>query len=550
MGYTIGVDLTAVEGGRDDDRFRVPLESAPDAMVILDEQGLIVQVNSQVERLFGHSRVELLGQPVEMLVPDRFRTVHPEHRAKYGSDPHARAMGAGLELYGRRKDGTEFPVEISLSPLQTDEGMFVSSAIRDITDRRRSERMFRGLLESAPDAMVIVDSDGVIVIVNAQVERLFGYDREELLGQRVDILVPDRFRVEHPGHRQDYGRDPHTRSMGAGLELYARRKDGSEFPVEISLSPLETEEGLLVSSAIRDVTDRRRAELDASHFRAVVESSHDAIIGKDLEGIITSWNAGAERLFGYTESEVRGRSISLLVPPGHEDEPGDVLRLVRLGERVDDYETLRARRDGTQVDVSLTVSPIRDRDGVVIGASTIARDISARLRYQDQLRFLAEHDPLTGAWNRRRFEREINEQLSRARRYGEQATVLSIDVDGFKQINDTYGHRAGDKALKAIVTALNRRLRATDIVARVGGDEFAILLPYANPEQGRAMAADLRRVIDECSVDVGGTQVRLSASIGVVHIDADTPGEEAVLTEADRAMYRDKARLADAGAPD
>ena len=533
-------DLT--RPGDDERRFRLPLDSAPDAMVIVDEDGTIVLVNAQVERIFGYAREDLLGQPVEILVPDRFRAVHPTHRAKYGIEPHTRPMGAGLELYGRRKDGSEFPVEISLSPLETEDGIFVSSAIRDITDRRRSEQMFRDLLEAAPDAMVIVDADGTIVLVNAQVERIFGYAREDLLGQPVELLVPDRFRSGHPGHRGDYNGEPHTRPMGAGLELYGRRKDGSEFPVEISLSPLETEDGLLVSSAIRDITERRRSEQDASHFRAVVESSHDAIVGKDLDGVITSWNAGAERLYGYTAEEMRGRSISMLVPAGLEDDLPDILRRVRLGERIDDYETVRIRKDGTQVDVSLTVSPIRDPAGAVVGASTIGRDIGARLRYQNQLRFLAEHDPLTGAWNRRRFEREVSEQIGRARRYGEQAAVLIIDLDGFKEINDTYGHRTGDKALKAVAAALKRRLRDTDVVARVGGDEFAVLLPYANADQGSTMAVDLARVVGECSVDAGGQQLHLSASIGAVHIDRHTSSDEFIFSEADRAMYREKRR--------
>ena len=252
---------------------------------------------------------------------------------------------------------------------------------------------FAGLLEAAPDAMVCVDAGGRIALVNAQTERLFGYSREELVGQPVEMLVPDAVRDVHPGHRAGYVADPRPRPMGAEMELAGRRRDGTTFPAEISLSAIDTDQGILVSAAVRDVTDRQRAAETAAQLASIIQSSHDAVIGKTLDQVITSWNPGAERLYGYTAAEMTGRHIEVLIPAADREREAAVVAAVAAGERVEQYQTRRLRKDGTTVDVSLTLSPIADRTGAIVGVATVARDVTERQRADARLRGLMEAAP-------------------------------------------------------------------------------------------------------------------------------------------------------------
>ncbi len=243
------------------------LNFAPDAMVVVSKEGIIIIVNNETEKLFGYNRNELLGKELEILLPQSMIEKHKKHRTTYFHSPKVREMGVGLELFGKKKDGTEFPVEISLSPFETENGIVAISAIRDITERKlaeiervKAQKRIEKLLNFIPDAIVAVDMKGIIVFINHQTEKFFGYAKNELIGKELSFLIPDRFKNIHEKHISSYSQSPKVREMGAGLELFGKRKDGTEFPTEISLNPFETDEGTIVISTIRDTTNRKKAE--------------------------------------------------------------------------------------------------------------------------------------------------------------------------------------------------------------------------------------------------------------------------------------------------
>ena len=248
-------------------KYRGLLEAAPDAMVVVNQGGEIVLLNVQAEKQFGYRRDELVGQKVKNIIPEGFAERLIADGTRTAAEALAQQIGTGIELIGRRKDGSEFPIEIMLSPLESAEGILVTAAIRDISVRKSAEKhlaqmegRYRGLLEAAPDAMVVVNQGGEIVLLNVQAEKQFGYRRDELVGQKVKNIIPEGFAERLIADGTRTAAEALAQQIGTGIELIGRRKDGSEFPIEIMLSPLESAEGILVTAAIRDITVRKKSE--------------------------------------------------------------------------------------------------------------------------------------------------------------------------------------------------------------------------------------------------------------------------------------------------
>jgi PAS domain S-box-containing protein len=252
--------------------YRHIVEAAPNAIVLVDSHGKIVLINAQTEKLFGYTRKELVGKRIEVLVPERFRAAHPGYRDSFFSRPSVRSMGAGRDLFGLHKDGREIPVEIGLNPIGGNSENMVLASIIDISERKRAEERLRRVIESAPNAIILVNETGRITLVNAQTEKLFGYSREELIGESVDMLVPERYRGMHGGYRASFFANPSVRSMGVGRDLYGARKDGQEVPIEIGLNPIQTEEGGLVLASIIDITERKRAEAGMARMLGEIQT--------------------------------------------------------------------------------------------------------------------------------------------------------------------------------------------------------------------------------------------------------------------------------------
>jgi PAS domain S-box-containing protein len=360
-------------------QFEKLLEAVPDALVGVDQTGVIRFVNRQIEHLFGYDRDQLIGEPIDTLVPEPLWQVYAAHREDFFADPKTRSLGLDLELSGQHQDGTKFPIHITMSLIDTGDVLLVITGAGDVARLKQAvakAELLDALVKYSDDAISGLTLGGIVTSWNPAAERMYGYCAAEVIGRTDPLIPPDRAgeldailaRIKG-GHHVEHA------------ETTFVRKDGTVVPVSLTAAPIRDEDGSVAGATAvhRDVTEQRAAFEIAQRMAAIVESSQDAIFGRGLDDAITSWNPAAARMFGYSGQEIVGKSVYLMVPPDRAGELDALTVKVRAGQHIEHLETCRVRKDGTVIPVSLTISPIRDASGAVIGLSTICRDTTEQV---------------------------------------------------------------------------------------------------------------------------------------------------------------------------
>lgn len=377
------------------EQFRQVVEGAPNGKFLVDQQGRIVLANAELERMFDYPAGELQGQAIDLLVPERFRGGHPHFRQKFSDAPAARPMGAGRDLFGLRFDGTEFPVEIGLNPIETNDGLMVLGTVVDITERKNAEAALKssreqlaGVIDSAMDAIVTVDEDQNIVLFNNAAERMFLYPAEDAIGQSLDRFIPERFRFSHHEHIQKFASTRVTkRSMGALGALFGLRADGQEFPIEAAISQLESGGRKLYTVILRDITERKRVEETLNEQTKILDLA--PVLIRDLNSRIIFWNKGAEQMYGWSAAEVLDR-ISHSIFQTEFPQALEEIKAQLFARGYWEGALKHTRKDGSRIVVASHWVVHRDDNGKPKAILEVNNDITERLKAEDEVRRLNE----------------------------------------------------------------------------------------------------------------------------------------------------------------
>ena len=573
---------------------RLLLDTANDYSVIrVTPEGEIASWNTGAERLYAYRADEIIGKHFSCLYsPDDLERGLPDHALEL-----ATVQGRHqAQTWQVRKDGSRFCGNVIIGPLKSKSGKLsgFSKVTRDLTETQFAE-MAHALVESFPSAILLIDHDGRIIQMNAQVERMFGYRPKELEHQAMDTLIPGRFHDRHHEHVAGYSADPHTRPMGVGLELSARRKDGTEFPVDIMLSPINSGKDRMVMAVIRDITEPKRTAEGVRKTNDELMALVTELQRRDRE--MQSLISMDDLLQSCTTQEDAYKVIGFAAGELFEDQTGCLavlqassrhLEMVArwgaapLGDPIFSLDDCWALRRGQLHEVANAETGLLCRhfvsqpntrylcvpltvQGEILGvfclagapahtsdhqigqlqlAVTVSESIKlslSNLKLREKLRAEAIHDPLTGLFNRRYLEEMLVRELHRARRRNSPLCLTMLDLDNFKRFNDSHGHDAGDALLRELGRLMRAKLRKSDILCRYGGEEFVIVLPDSSLVDAEQRIDQIRAQLKEVQIQHSGELLAApTLSAGIAQADEHNfdPGE--LLRAADKALYSAK----------
>jgi len=547
-----------LEGGRDESKlegsefayalnYRALFDQSNDGIVLISLDRKFLAVNRRTEEISGYSAEELVGESVtKFIAPDELADAAEKHQQLKEGSP--------LPVYERimrRKDGSTFPVEINLMPVKDAAGnlLYYQSITRDISKRkqaekalRESEDRYRALFEQSNDGVFISELNGLIRNLNPRAADLLGYQVDELIDQPArSIISPD----EYSNSEQKLA----VLLEGKSVPTYERNllhKNGRAISTEINLTLVldSNRKPVGIQRIVRDISERKKADEliqeNINRYRALFEQSGDAIFIINTEGFITDANHSVIQLFGYEYEEILQKRSEDLVADFEKQDSLAKLKMALIGMRPPVYERTCLRKDGSTFPAEINLSPVRGAEGKVRSVQSIVRDISSRRAVEQQLHHLATHDALTGLPNRALFFDRLQQALVRARRGRLKVAVLFIDLDGFKLVNDTYGHAMGDRLLEAITKRLEICFRGSDTLARMGGDEFTVILEnITDLKQAISLAERVLLALAQ-PFFLKGYELSVSASMGLSMFPEDGEDGDFLVNCADHAMYAAK----------
>src|SRR5215213_2880216 len=533
-------------------RYRTILDTAFEAIVTITPDGIVRWFNRGAERIFGYREEDVIGQPVTLLMPERYRELCVAGLHRYLQTGEARVVGGTTELVGLRKDGGEFPIEMSLGETHENGERLFTGMIRDVTERKRaesalreSEQRFRGSFERAATGMALVGTDGRFLRVNRSLCEILGYPERELLGKTFqEITHPDDLEVDLGHLKRVLAGEIRTYQM----EKRYLHKDGHVVWALLSVSVVhdEEDEPLYFVSQIQDVSERKNVERviieSEQRFRSLVQNSSDIITILEADGTVRYVSPAVERVTGYKPEEQIGTNAFGSVHP--DDKEQALNTLAEVLKRPGLHPPLEFRvphKDGSWRYLEHVVNNLL-HDSAVRGVVVNSWDVTERKALVEQLSYQAFHEPLTGLPNRALFMDRLEHALTRANRRGTKVAVMFMDLDNFKVINDSLGHKAGDQLLVAVAERLKACLRPEDTAARLGGDEFTILVEDITSVGEVVQIAERIAEILQPPVPLGEQEVFATVSTGVALNSTAQEQAADLLRLAGLAMYRAKRR--------